>query len=147
MQGGAGYHEFMERPLGVTILAVLNFVVAAVMVGAGAAFLARGATVLRAAVTQRVLGQMGAGGLWLMIATSAVLALIMGVGLWRLKDWGRLLMLIFCIFGLITGALMLVAQLFHFVPVLVALRAATVAVYFLIVRYLLKPTVKEVFSQ
>lgn len=137
----------MERPLGVTILAVLNFVVAAVMVGAAAALLVRGAAILQATITQRVLGQMGAGGLWLMIATSVVLALIMGIGLWRLKDWGRLLMLIFCIFGLITGALMLLAQLFHFIPVLVALRAATVAIYLWIILYLLRPGVRRVFSQ
>lgn len=136
----------MERPLGVTVLAVLNFMVAAVMAGAAAALLARGAAIMHSPITQRVMAQMGAAGLWTMIATSIVLALIMGVGLWRLKDWGRLLMMIFCIFGLITGGLLLLAQLFHFVWALVALRAGTVIIYLAIVWYLLQPRVKEAFS-
>lgn len=140
----AGANAAKARPLGVLILAILNFLVAAVAVGMAAAMFTHGA-VLRFPAVQRVLAAIG-GGVWGFLGTSILLALIMGVGLWRMKDWGRLLMVIFSIFGLITGAAMLLAQLTHFVPALVFLRAATVVIYLVILRYLLRPEIKAAFT-
>lgn len=136
----------VARPLGVNLLAALNFVVAAAMAGVGAAMLARGTGVLRSPVAQRVLGVAGARSIWMLVITSVVLGVIMGVGLLMMRDWGRLLMVIYCFIGLVTSGLMLLEQLAHYTLDAVLLRLGLVIIYALILRYLTRPEIKRAFG-
>ncbi|MGH9536195.1 MAG: hypothetical protein ACRD2E_15205 [Terriglobales bacterium] len=134
------------RPIGISLLAVLNFAVAAVMAGVGAAMLVHGSGVLRSPVAQRVLQHEGAGGVWFLVLSTVLLAVLMGVGLLRVRDWGRQLMMIYCGIGLASSALMLLAEMLRFAvePALLWLASAVIAG--MILRYLTRPEIKRAFA-
>lgn len=134
------------RPIGVSLLAALNFVVVAGMAGVGAALLVRGAAVLHSPVAQRVLQHEGAGGVWFLVLSTVLLAALMGIGLLRLRDWGRQLMMIYCGIALASSGLMVLAEMLRFAvdAALVWLGAAIVAGW--ILRYLTRPTIKQAFG-
>lgn len=142
--GGAAVR--LPRPAGINLLAALNFVVAAVMAGVGAAMLARGAGVLRSPMAQRVLRQEGAGGVWFLVISSVILAVLMGIGLLRLRDWGRQLMLIYCTIALVISGLMLLAALLRFATETAVAWLVLVIISALILRYLRQPHIRQAFA-
>lgn len=138
--------EMRTRPIGVSLLAALNFLVVAGMAGVGAALLVRGASVLHSPVAQRVLQHEGAGGVWFLVLSTVLLAALMGVGLLRLRDWGRQLMMIYCGIALASSGLMVLAEMLRFAvdAALVWLAAAILAGWAL--RYLTRPQIKLAFG-
>ena len=76
----------------------------------------------------------------------AVLYVALGIGLWKLLNWARILLIVLCGLGVVFNALGLLSSLVHFHPVLVFWRAIIVAVDLWIALYLLKPHVKQAFG-
>jgi uncharacterized membrane protein (DUF2068 family) len=106
-----------------------------------------------AAISQMVGGGAGSamfvglgaiGGIF--ILGFAVLYLVVGFGLWTLKNWGRLLMLILATIGLIFGALGLLRALMHFHIIGLAWQLIVCLIDVWIITYLLKPHVKQAFG-
>ncbi|MBI5955772.1 MAG: hypothetical protein HY871_02115 [Chloroflexi bacterium] len=97
----------MNRPTGVTIIALLYFFSAAMMLLGGCMFLA-----LPLLTGAGALGQEGAGEAIAISGTMgvifcgvfaifALLAAFFGWGLWKLKNWARILTIVFSIPGLL----------------------------------------------
>ena len=137
----------MNRPVGVTILAVLQFIGAGlcvllgilVVVGAGAGFLG--------SMTQ---GQGGTGGLMAMVGGAlsvfffvvAAIGVLLGWGLWNLKNWARITSIVLC--GL--GALMAVLALLNFSSTIIVGVIIRLAINGVIIWYLLQPNVAAAFQ-
>ncbi len=138
--------KMRTRPIGVSLLAALNFLVVAGMAGVAAALLVRGAAVLHSPVAQRVLQREGAGGVWFLVLSTVLLAAMMGVGLLRLRDWGRQLMMIYCGIALASSGLMVIAEMLRFAVAgaLAWLAGAIVAGW--VLRYLTRPQIKLAFG-
>lgn len=146
----------MQRPTGVTILAVLNFLSAALLVLVGIGLLL-GGSMLGAALGQAS-GESGAaaGGLgvgMLVGAFGAVFCLIfaaisalMGWGMWTLKNWARIVTIVFAAIGALMQGISILTSLVHFnlVPIVFGLIVGGIDA--LIVWYLLQPHVKAAFE-
>ena len=143
----------MVRPVGVTILAILNFIVAAFCLLGGIAMILGGgfiATMLSqqgqgSAGAAGVLAGLGAAAGVFIIITGGVSALV-GFGLWKLKGWARIVSIV--LYG-ISGAfqlLGLLGSLAHFNLFAVVWSLFWIAIDALIIWYLLKPEVKAAFQ-
>jgi hypothetical protein len=144
----------MVRPVGVTILAILNFIGAAFCLLGGIGMILGGgfiATIL----SQQGRGSAGAAGALaglgavagvFIIIVGGVSALL-GFGLWKLKEWARIVSIV--LYG-ISGALQLLAllgSLAHFNLFAFVWSIFWVAVDAFIIWYLLKPEVKAAFQR
>jgi hypothetical protein len=144
----------MVRPVGVTILAILNFIGAAFCLLGGIGMILGGgfiATIL----SQQGQGSAGASGALaglgavagvFIIIVGGVSALL-GFGLWKLKEWARIVSIV--LYG-ISGALQLLAllgSLAHFNVFAFVWSIFWVAVDAFIIWYLLKPEVKAAFQR
>ena len=137
----------MNRPAGVTILAVLEFIGAAclallgvlVIVGAGAGFLG--------SMSQ---GQGGMGGLMAMLGGALAVFLfvfaaiggLVGWGLLTLKNWARIVQIVFSALGVL-GTLF---GLVHFSSAMMVGFVIRLAINGLIIWYLLQPNVAAAFN-
>ena len=137
----------MNRPVGVTILAVLEFIGAGfcalagilVVVGAGAGFLG--------SMTQ---GQGGMGGLMAMVGGAlsvfffvlAAIAALLGWGLWSLKNWARIAVIVLSALGAILSLL----ALLNFSSTIIVGVIIRLAINGVIIWYLLQPNVAAAFQ-
>jgi len=140
----------MERPSGVTILSILSFLCAALMILAACAMFVVGAAGIAAASGGRAMGgplaALGAfAGVALLIL--AVIYAVNGVGLWKLSGWGRVLTIVLVAIGVLFG----IWGLFHaFVPMqpgMIVWRVIWLAIDVWILTYMFKPHVKQAFGQ
>ena len=98
----------MERPTGVTILAVLEFISAGVIILVGLLLLVGGGVLgamsggSEASGFMSVLGALGAVAGVVVIVLSAI-PLLVGFGLWRLKNWARILVIVFSGIGVVSN--------------------------------------------
>jgi hypothetical protein len=138
----------MERPTGVTILAVLCFIGAGFCV-LGALVFVFGGTMLSS------LGAAGGGGAFLaglgmaaavIFLAIAALYVATGVGLIKLKNWGRILTIVLVALSLLSSARNLLGAFSHFSFVLVIWPAIFAAIDVWILVYLFKPHVKQAFG-
>jgi hypothetical protein len=138
----------MERPTGVTILAVLAFIGAGLLVFAALAALLMGGVMLSrmGAAPMGVLGGVGVAIAAVLFLVIAVLYVVMGVGLWKLLNWARILTIVLVGLGAAFQALGVLGALAHFHPFLFVWRAIFVAIDVWIIVYLLKPDVKQAFG-
>lgn len=143
----------MERPTGVTILAVLSFI-GAVFTALGGLALMLGMGAAGAAMRQSGEAAGGLGALLLGLgAIAGVLFLILavvygaiGYGLWTLRSWARIVTLVFMILGAALAALGLLASLVAFELVSLFFQLIIVGIYAWIIWYLFQPHVKEAFG-
>jgi hypothetical protein len=141
----------MERPTGVTILAVLAFI------GAGTWFL----LALVALFGGALLSHLSSSGLGMMTTIGGVvvavfflgfaaLCLVIGLGFWKLKNWARVLTIVLLgisIFGFILALLNpFIAHLHVFFFLFLIRRLIVTAIQVWIIVYLLKPHVKQAFG-
>lgn len=142
----------MGRPVGVTILAILYFLGALgcilggilSMVGGGLA-----ATLGNQAGSQgagaAILGALGAAA-GVVILILGALYVLLGWGMWKLKNWARIITIILMALG-VAGALFgVVGLLAHFSVFGLVLTVFWLAIYSLIIWYLVKPDVKAAFQ-
>jgi hypothetical protein len=138
----------MQRPDGVTILAVLAFIGAGLLVLAAMGMLLGGAMVANMAARPGFGMMAGVGGVvfgvfFLIIA--GVYALV-GTGFLKLQNWARILTIVLSSLGVLSYGLGILSALFHLHPVLVLWRAILLAINLWIVIYLMKPHVKQAFG-
>jgi hypothetical protein len=140
----------MERPAGVTILAVLSFLGAGLLLlGACVMFLMGAAGLAGMAGGRGLGGPLAALGAFAGVACLilAVLYIVNGVGLLKLRGWGRLLTIILVGLGVIFGVLGLFRQLVGMHIVLLAWQLIILAIDVWILVYMFKPHVKAAFGQ
>ncbi len=144
----------MNKPAGVIVIAILYFLGAAVCLFGGLLMLAGGG-ILATMMSQS--GQAGASPLagimaglgavaGIIIAGLGVIDLLVGIGLIKLKNWARIVAIVFSAIGAAFQALGVLGSLTHFNAVALLFQVIFLAVYGLIIWYLLKPEVKAAFQ-
>ena len=138
----------MERPTGVTILAVLAFIGAGLLVFAALGLLMMGGVILSrmAATPIGMMGGVGVAFVSVFFLAIAVLYVVVGVGLWKLLNWARILTIVLVGLSTIIHILGVLGALVHFHPLLFVWRAIVLALFVWIIVYLLKPDVKQAFG-
>lgn len=140
----------MERPTGVTILAILSFIVAALTIlGACVMFVVGAAGIAAASGGRSMGGPLAALGAFAGVALLifAVIYVVNGFGLWKLRGWGRLLTIVLVAIGVVFGVMGIFRA---FVPLHVGLivwQLIWLAIDVWILSYMFKPHVKQAFGQ
>jgi hypothetical protein len=147
----------MQRPGGVTAIAILDFIGAGTLllfaIGAfvGGTFLG---TIVGRAVSQSGSGTAGAGLGMLIGAFLGVGCLIfaavdaaLGWGMWTLKEWARIVQIIFAGFGALMQLLGVLTSLSHGRAMGIAWNLIWLGVSGFIIYYLMQPQVKAAFGQ
>src|ERR1700739_3391845 len=131
----------MGRPTGVTILAVLSFVVALVLFG-NALLLMGGGSFLKQLMSLIAGLHITPHLFFWFYCMMAVLYVAIGLGFLRVQNWARLVVVILSIFGLATTALGYAA------PRLIIFRQSPIdlAIDIVVLIYLFWPKVKQVFG-
>lgn len=141
----------MVRPTGVTVIAVLAFIGAGLLTILGILAFVGGAFIgamIGSGVQAQGSGPAGAGlgamiggviGVFFLIF--AAVQLTCGVGLWKLKEWGRLLTIIVSAIGIVLALF----NLMHFHVFALFFVMIRIAIGGLIIWYLSQPQVKAAF--
>jgi Predicted membrane protein (DUF2127) len=138
----------MGRPTGVTVLAVLAFIGAFCLFFAAFGMFLSGA-ILSSLVGRPGLGMMaGIGGVIVGVVFLGIAAveLVLGIGLWKLQNWARIVAVVLVSLGLILNLLGLLRSVLHLHVILFFVQAVVVAIDVWIVVYLSKPEVKQAFG-
>lgn len=140
----------MERPSGVTILSVLSFLAAALMILAACGMFVVGAAGIAAASGGRAMGgplaALGAfAGVALLIV--AVIYAVNGIGLWKLLGWGRILTIVLVAIGAAFGVMGLLRAFLPLHPGLIVWQLIWLAIDVWILTYMFKPHVKQAFGR
>ena len=141
----------MGRPTGVTVLAILDFI------GAACCLLGGIAMILGGGFIATMMSQQGAGAGGILAGLGAVagifiiimggIAALLGFGLWKLKEWARIVSIVLAGIGAALQLLGLLGTLAHFNVLAVIWGIFWLAIDALIIWYLLKPEVKAAFQQ
>ncbi len=126
------------RPIGVTVLAILEALVGLVMVFEGSGLAVLGA--LAGMFTQGLSDLLGAlagilGGILIVIG---ILSLFTAFGVWTGKGWARTVSLVLIILGLLFGLIFMIGS-----PVL---EIVWIIVYAIMIYYLYRPNVRSFFG-
>jgi len=137
-----------QRPDGVTILAVLAFIATGLSVLAALGMLVGGAMVANMAMRPGMGMLAGVGGAILGVFFLAIAALyaVIGVGMLKLWNWARVLVIVLSGLGTLFNGLGVLTALFHLHPLLIVWRLIMVGINVWIAMYLLKPHVKQAFG-
>jgi len=139
----------MERPTGVTIIAVLYFLGAACLGLAGLGFIV-GGSVISAMARSGGPGAaiFAAGGVFIggICLVFAILDAALGVGFIKLQNWARILAIVLTVIGVLFGLLGLMTLMVHFAIFGMAIRLIVLAIQVWILAYLFKPHVKQAFG-
>jgi hypothetical protein len=138
----------MERPTGVTILAVLGFIGAGMLVLAAILMFIGGAILSNMASYPMfaMLGGIGGAIVGVVFLGFAALYVVTALGLLKLQNWARVLVIVLLGIGVCFYALGLLGALIHFRIFLLIWRAIFAAIDIWIILYLLKPQVKQAFG-
>jgi hypothetical protein len=143
----------MNRPTGVTLIAVLCFIGGAFAALAGLGMVAGGG-MLATMMSQQgqsagplagIMAGLGAA-LGIVFLVIAAVDIVLGVGLIKLKEWARMATIVLTAIGAALGALGLLTLLAHFILFAAIIRACVLALQIWIIMYLLKPEVKAAFQ-
>jgi len=144
----------MVRPTGVTVIAILCFIGAA-LAGLGGIGMIVGGGFVATIMNQQ--GQAGSAGLASMMAglgaalgifflIIAAVDVALAIGLLNLKEWARIVTIVLTGLGAALGLLGLLGGFIHFVLFASLFRLCILAIQGLIIWYLLKPEVKAAFQ-
>jgi|HubBroStandDraft_1064217.scaffolds.fasta_scaffold70738_2 hypothetical protein len=138
----------MQRPAGVTILGVLAFIGAGLLVLAALGMFLGGAILANMAARPGMGMIAGAGGVALGVFFLVIAALyaVIGTGMFKLQNWARILVIVLSFLGAFLNALSVLGSLLHLHPLAVLWSLILVAVNVWIAMYLLKPHVKQAFG-
>ncbi|MGA8312752.1 MAG: hypothetical protein WB755_22165 [Terriglobales bacterium] len=143
----------MQRPVGVTILALFEFFIATLLTFLAIAS-ALGLGVLGAilARTSR-LGDPAAGivvGTGMMVGVIilgfAALFAVLGFGLWNLRNWGRVATIVLCVLGAVGASVGFMWALLHFRIFGVMVSSVRIGIDLLVVWYLSQAHVRRAFA-
>jgi hypothetical protein len=144
----------MNRPVGVTVIAVLEFLGAAfcILVGLGA-MLGGGflATIMSQSGAQGsmagagILGALGAA-VGVVLLVFAALYIVVGWGMLKLKGWARIVTMIFAGLGILGALLGLATTFTHFAVIGLFWLVVRLAIAGWILWYLLQPNVSAAFQ-
>ncbi|MGO9588822.1 MAG: DUF2127 domain-containing protein [Candidatus Acidiferrales bacterium] len=140
----------MQRPTGVTILAVLAFIGAGLLV-VGALFSLLGGMLVSTMGASRMgmLAGVGAAVIAVFLLIAAAVDIVVGVGLWKLKNWARIITIVLTGIGLLGSVLSIISPFEHmhiFLFVFLIRRLIFAAIYAWILWYLFQPNVKQAFG-
>ena len=142
----------MERPAGVTFLSILAFIGALILALGGLVMVLGGAMMTRMSglnlyhSRMAMFAGMGGAVLGLTMMGVAAVYVVMGIGLWKLENWARILTIVFAGLGVVFFGLHMLAALIHFHILLVFWRAIFTALNVWIIVYLRQPNVKQAFG-
>ncbi|HEY4677860.1 MAG TPA: hypothetical protein VIJ01_11895 [Candidatus Angelobacter sp.] len=144
----------MGRPVGVTILAILNFIGAAFCLLGGIGMILGGGFIATM-LSQQGQGSAGAAGILaglgaaagVFIIIMAGISALLGFGLWKLKGWARIITIVLYGISAALQLLGLLGSLAHFNAFAVIWSVFWIAVDAFVIWYLLKPEVKAAFQQ
>lgn len=140
----------MARPTGVTILAVLSFLGAGLfLLGACIMFVVGAAGMAAMAGGRAMGGPFAALGAFASVAllVFGVLYIVNGIGLLKLRAWGRLLTIILVALSFLFGLRGLLISAMHVQMGLVVWQLIILAIDVWILVYMFKPHVKQAFGQ
>lgn len=140
----------MARPTGVTILAVLSFLGAGLfLLGACIMFVVGAAGMTALAGGRPMGGPFAALGAFAGVALLlfGVLYIVNGIGLLKLRPWGRLLTIILVAISLLLGLRGLLTSAMHVQVGLIVWQLIILAIDVWILVYMSKPHVKQAFGQ
>lgn len=140
----------MQRPTGVTILAILAFIGAGLL-ALVAVFSLLGGALVSSLASSRVgmFAGVGAAVLAIILLICAAVDLVVGIGLWKLQNWARIITIIFVGLGLLGSVLSIISPFAHmhmFFFVFLIRRLVLAAIYAWILWYLFQPNVKQSFG-
>jgi uncharacterized membrane protein (DUF2068 family) len=140
----------MQRPTGVTILAVLAFIGAGLLV-VGALFGLMGGMLVSAmgSSSMGMLAGVGAAVIAVFLLIAAAVDIVVGVGLWKLKNWARIITIVLIGIGLLGSVLSIISPFGHmhvFFFLFLIRRLILAAIYAWILWYLFQPNVKQAFG-
>jgi len=141
----------MQRPTGVTILAVLDFIGAGIeiLIAIGlffsASFLSSLANTPGNSMLAKLIGAIGAAA-GVVFLLFAALAFALGYGFWKLQNWARIIQIVFLIIGLAFGLLGLVQVFRAFTGTALVSQLISLGIEAWILWYLFQPHVKQAFS-
>ena len=140
----------MERPTGVTILAVLYFIGTAILAICALFFFVLGGSMLSSVAQSggpwsTILAAGGAvvGALFLVFA---LLQLALGIGFIKLQNWARVVAIVLTGIAVLFGAIGMLSLLAHVMVFALVTRVITLAIQIWILVYLFKPHVKQAFG-
>ena len=139
----------MERPTGVTILAVLYFIGTAFLGLCGILFIVGGSMLSGLAQSggpgSAILAAGGAvvGAIFLVLA---LLELAIGIGFIKLPNWARVVAIVFTGIAVLFGVLGMFSLLAHVMVFALMIRFIVLALQIWILVYLFKPHVKQAFG-
>ena len=138
----------MERPAGVTFLAILAFIGAVILALGGLAMCLGGPMVSRMAMYpgMGMVAGIGTVIIGLIMLGVAAVYILMGVGLWKLQNWARILTIVLAGLGVLFYGVSILGALVHFQIFLMFWRAIFLALNVWIIVYLLQPNVKRAFG-
>ena len=138
----------MERPTGVTVLAILAFVAAGFLVLSGFLLFVGGAMMSRLAVGPGLGNMAGLGSaiVAVIFLGFAALYLMIGLGFLKLQNWARVLAIVLAALGLIVNGFAILGPLVHFHPIFLLWRAAILGIDVWVLVYLFQPHVKQAFG-
>lgn len=139
----------MQRPTGVTIIAVLAFLGAGCLLLLALLSLVGGALFSSLASSRLgALAGIGAAVLAVFLLICAVVDVVVGVGLLKLQNWARIVTIVLIGIGLL-GSVLSIFSPFHmhvFFVVFLIRRLVLAAIYAWILWYLFQPNVKQAFG-
>jgi hypothetical protein len=143
----------MGRPVGVTILAILNFIGAAFCLLGGIGMILGGGFIATM-LSQQGQGSAGAAGILAGLGAAAGVFIIIiggvsalvGFGLWKLKGWARIVSIVLYAISGAFQLLGILGTLAHFNLFALVWGAFWIAVDAFVIWYLLKPEVKAAFQ-
>jgi len=137
----------MERPTGVTILAVLTLIGAACLALGGILFLAGGAMFSQAwASGFGAIAGVGAAIIAVVFLVFAALYVAVGMGMLKLQNWARIVTIILVGLGLLSAAGGVLLSLLHMRVFFLVRELIVLGIDIWIIAYLFKPHVKQAFG-
>jgi hypothetical protein len=137
----------MNRPTGVTVIAILSFLAAGLLVIVGCGFLLGGALVasLGMSLPASLVG-IGVAIAACVFFAFAALDVVTGIGLLNMRNWARLVTIVLVGLGLLFAVLGVLSGLLHF-RIFVTFRELCIAAIDLwVLSYLFKPEIKQAFG-
>ena len=137
----------MNRPTGVTIIAILSFLGAGLLLLLGCGFLLGGALVasLGMSLPTSLVG-IGVAIAACFFFALAALDIVTGIGLLNMKNWARIVSIVLVGLGLLFAVLGVLSGLLHSRIFLTFRELCVAALDFWVLSYLFKPEIKKAFG-